>query len=33
MESIFEKLWRLGPASFVLKASAAAIVVDGLLLA
>lgn len=33
MESIFEKLWRLGPAAFVLKAIAAAIVVDGLLLA
>ena len=33
MESIFEKLWRLGPAAFVLKAIAAAIVVDGMLLA
>jgi HEAT repeat protein len=33
MESIFEKLWRLGPAAFVLKAIAAAIVANGLLLA
>jgi HEAT repeat protein len=33
MASIFEKLWRLSPAAFVLKAIAAAIVVDGLLLA
>ncbi len=33
MESIFEKLWRLGPAAFVLKAIAVAVVVDGLLLA
>jgi HEAT repeat protein len=32
MESIFEKLWRLGPAAFVLKAIVAAIVADGLLL-
>jgi HEAT repeat protein len=32
MESIFEKLWRLGPAAFVLKAIFAAIVADGLLL-
>jgi HEAT repeat protein len=33
MQSIFEKLWRLGPAAFVLKAIVAAIVADGLLLA
>ena len=33
MVSIFEKLWRLGPAAFVLKAIIAAIVADGLLLA
>jgi HEAT repeat protein len=33
MESIFEKLWRLGPAAFVLKAIAAAIAANGLLLA
>jgi len=33
MESIFEKLWRLGPAAFVLKAIIVAIVADGLLLA
>jgi HEAT repeat protein len=33
MESIFEKLWRLGPAAFVLKAIAGAIVANGLLLA
>jgi HEAT repeat protein len=33
MESIFEKLWRMGPAAFVLKAIVAAIVADGLLLA
>ncbi len=33
MESIFEKLWRLGPAAFVLKAIIGAIVADGLLLA
>ena len=32
MESIFERLWRLGPAAFVLKAIVAAIVADGLLL-
>ncbi|MGB8473987.1 MAG: HEAT repeat domain-containing protein [Candidatus Acidiferrum sp.] len=32
MESIFEKLWRLGPAAFVLKAIVAAVVADGLLL-
>jgi HEAT repeat protein len=32
MGSIFEKLWRLGPAAFVLKAIVAAIVADGLLL-
>ena len=33
MESIFERLWRLGPAAVVLKAIVAAIVVDALLLA
>src|SRR5260370_10335170 len=33
MASIFEKLWRLGPAAFVLKAIAAEIVLDGMLLA
>ena len=33
MESIFEKLWRLGPAAFVLKAIVAAILADALLLA
>jgi len=33
MPSIFERLWRLGPAAFVLKAIIAAIVADGLLLA
>ncbi len=33
MASIFEKLWRLGPAAFVLKAIVAAIAADGLLLA
>src|SRR6266705_5796606 len=32
MESIFEKLWRLGPAALVLKAIVVAIVADGLLL-
>jgi HEAT repeat protein len=32
MESIFEKLWRLGPAEFVLKAIIAALVANGLLL-
>jgi len=32
MESIFERLWRLGPSAFVLKAIFAAIVVDALLL-
>lgn len=32
MGSIFEKLWRLGPAAFVLKAIVAAIVADALLL-
>src|ERR1700732_1723778 len=32
MESIFERLWRLGPAAFVLKAIIAAIVANGLLL-
>ncbi len=32
MESIFEKLWRLGPAAFVLKAIIAALVGNGLLL-
>jgi HEAT repeat protein len=33
MESIFEKLWRLGPAALVLKAIVAAIAANGLLLA
>jgi HEAT repeat protein len=33
MESIFEKLWRLGPAAFVLKAIIVAFVANGLLLA
>jgi HEAT repeat protein len=33
MASIFEKLWRLGPAAFVVKAIFAAILADGLLLA
>src|SRR5438045_5940727 len=33
MESIFERLWRLGPAAFVVKAIVAAIVADALLLA
>src|SRR5216683_2310953 len=33
MESNFERLWRLGPAGFVLKAIFAAIVASGLLLA
>jgi HEAT repeat protein len=33
MASIFEKLWRLGPAAFVLKAIFAALVANGLLLA
>ncbi|HLZ52486.1 MAG TPA: HEAT repeat domain-containing protein [Candidatus Acidoferrum sp.] len=33
MESIFEKLWKLSPAGFVLKAIAVAIVADALLLA
>lgn len=33
MTSIFEKLWRLGPAAFVVKAIAAAIIADALLLA
>src|SRR5713226_1825005 len=33
MESIFEKLWRLGPAGLVLKAIVAALVADALLLA
>jgi HEAT repeat protein len=32
MASIFEKLWRLGPAAFVLKAIIAAILADGLFL-
>jgi HEAT repeat protein len=32
MESIFERLWRLGPAALVLKAIVAAIVANGLLL-
>jgi HEAT repeat protein len=33
MESIFEKLWRLGPAAFVLKAIVVAVMADALLLA
>src|ERR1700732_3754532 len=33
MESIFEKIWRLGPAEFVLKAIVVAVVADALLLA
>ena len=33
MASIFERLWRLGPSAFVLKAIVAAIIADGLLLA
>jgi HEAT repeat protein len=33
MESIFERLWRLGPAALVLKAIVAAVLADGLLLA
>ena len=33
MASIFEKLWRLGPAAIVLKAIFAAIIADALLLA
>jgi hypothetical protein len=33
MTSVFEKLWQLGPAAFVLKAIAAAIVADAVLLA
>jgi HEAT repeat protein len=33
MASVFEKLWRLGPAAFVLKAIVAAAIADGLLLA
>jgi len=33
MESIFEKIWRLGPAAFVFKAIIAAIAADGLFLA
>lgn len=33
MESIFEKIWRLGPAAIVFKAIIAAVVADGLLLA
>ncbi len=32
MESIFERLWRVGPAAFVVKAIVAAIVADGLFL-
>ena len=32
MESIFERVWKLGPAAFVLKAIVAAVVADGLLL-
>src|SRR5258706_11994194 len=33
MESVFERLWRLGPAALVVKAIVAAIVADALLLA
>src|SRR6267142_3103452 len=33
MESIFEKMWRLGPSGLVVKAIIAAIVADGLMLA
>jgi len=33
MATAFEKLWRLGPAAFVLKAIVVAVVADGLLLA
>src|SRR6266436_4889125 len=33
MASIFEKLWRLGPAAFVVKAIIVAVLADGLLLA
>src|SRR6266849_2888485 len=33
MESVFEKIWRLGPAAFVLKAIVVAVVADALLLA
>lgn len=33
MASVFEKLWRLGPAAFVVKAIIAAAIADGLLLA
>jgi HEAT repeat protein len=33
MASVFEKLWRLGPAAFVVKAIIAAVIADGLLLA
>ncbi len=33
MESIFSRLWRLGPAAVVTKAILAALVADGLLLA
>jgi hypothetical protein len=33
MESIFEKIWRLGPAAIVFKAIIAAVAADGLLLA
>src|SRR5439155_13442356 len=32
MESIFERLWKVGPSAFVLKAIVAAIVADALLL-
>jgi hypothetical protein len=32
MESVFERLWRLGPAAFVLKAIVAAIAADALFL-
>src|SRR5260370_9554413 len=33
MESVFEKIWRLSPATFVLKAIVIAVVADALLLA
>jgi len=33
MASVFEKLWRMGPAAFVLKAIIVAVLVDGVLLA
>jgi HEAT repeat protein len=33
MESVFDKIWRLGPAAFVLKAIVVAVIVDAMLLA